>query len=192
MPPRILSPRVLDALSGIEMNGHAPRRDALRTHRRWRVPDGVSLLELLCAVVVVGVLATASYTGLTSYDRSRRAARVATLLEWEIKVARGYAVRSGRPMSLFIDEGMRSVALRDGPSTWRKLSLGEGAPQEVDGITLDLAGDSLVFSPRGLCVNCSASQFTNLSVTSGGRVAIVRIGMLGRPEPTLADASPTD
>jgi len=174
------------------MNGHAPRRDPLRAHRRWRVPDGVSLLELLCAVVVVCVLATASYSALTSYNLSRRAARVATLLEWEITVARGYAVRSGRPMSLFIDERVRSIVLRDGPSTWRKLSLGDGAPLEVDRLTLDLAGDSLVFSPRGLCANCSASHSTSLSVTSGGRVAIVRIGMLGRPEPVLADVSPTD
>jgi len=147
---------------------------------------------LLCAVVVIGVLATASYTGVTSYNRSRRAGLVADMLEWEITVARAYAVRSGRPMSLFVDERVRSVELRDGSSIRRRLSLGDGAPMRIDGLTLDLAGDSLVFSPRGLCVNCSPSHLTELTVTAGGRVAIVQIGMLGRPEPRLAHARPAD
>ena len=154
--------------------------------------DGISLLELLCAVVVVGVLATATYTGVTSYDRSRRAARVASLLQWEVTVARGYAIRSGRQMSLVVDEQARSVALRDGPVTWRKLSLGEGTAMRVDRLTLDLAGDSLVFSPRGLCINCSASHFTDLSVGAGGRVATIQIGRLSHPELHRADASPSD
>jgi len=156
------------------------------------VSDGVSLLELLCAVVVVGVLATATYTGVTSYDRSRRAARVASLLQWEVTVARGYAIRSGRPMSLVVDEQARWVALRDGGVTWRKLSLGDGAPMQVDRLTLDLPGDSLVFSPRGLCINCSANRLTDLSVGAGGRVATIQIGRLGHPELSSADASPTN
>ena len=170
----------------------APRLDALRTHPRWHVPDGVSLIELLCAVVVVGVLATASFTGLTSYNRMRRASQVAGLLEWEVTVARSYAIRSGRPMALVIDEGARSVMLRDGASTWRTLSLGDGAPLRVDSITLDLPGDSLVFSPRGLCVNCGAGAATGLSVVAGGRVARIRIGMLGSPAVPGMDGAATN
>src|SRR5688500_10901363 len=137
------------------MTHQASRRDVLRTHPRWHVPDGVSLVELLCAVVVVGVLATATFTSVTSYNRIRRASHVAGLLEWEVTVARSYAIRSGRPMSLVVDEPGRSVVLRDGGATWRTLSLGDGTPLRVDSITLDVPGDSLVFSPRGLCVNCT-------------------------------------
>jgi prepilin-type N-terminal cleavage/methylation domain-containing protein len=174
------------------MTARAHRSHTLRTLRRWRLSDGVSLLELLCAVVVVGVLATATYTGVRSYDRSRRAARVANMLQWEITVARGYAIRSGRQMSLIVDEQARSVALRDGEVTWRRLSLGDGTPMRVDRITLDLPGDSLVFSPRGLCINCSASRLTDLSVGSGGRVATIQIGRLGQPELHSADASPSN
>ena len=166
------------------------RRDTLRFHRRWRVPDGVSLVELLCAVVTVGVLATAGFTGATAWNRTQRAARVAQMLQWEITVARGYAIRSGRPMSLFIDERTRSVALRDGGSTWRKLSLGAGSPLEVERIALDLPGDSLVFSPRGLCINCSATRLVGLSVNASGRLATIQIGMLGRPELTGEASGP--
>ena len=168
----------------------ARRRDALRTHPRWHVPDGVSLIELLCAVVVVGVLATATFTGVTSYNRMRRASQVAGMLEWEVTVARSYAIRSGRPMSLIVDERSRSVVLRDGASVWRRLSLGEGAALRVDRLVLDAVGDSLVFSPRGLCINCSATALTSLSVTAGGRVARVRIGRLGSPpSPETAETS---
>ena len=156
----------------------ARRRDALRNHPRWRVPDGVSLIELLCAVVVVGVLATATFTGVTSYNRMRRASQVAGLLEWEVTVARSYAIRSGRPMSLVVDERARSVVLRDGASTWRTLSLGDGTRLRVDRLDLDIAGDSLMFSPRGICVNCGATRPVALSVAAGGRIARVRIAML--------------
>ncbi len=165
-----------------DMTDPLHRCDPLRLHRRWRVPDGVSLVELLCAVVTAGVLATAGFSAVTAYNRSQRASRVAELLQWEITVARGYAIRSGRPMSLFVDEHVRSVALRDGESTWRKLSLGDGSPLEVERLVLDLPGDSLAFSPRGLCVNCSATRLVGLSVDASGRLATVRIGMLGRPE----------
>ena len=173
------------------MIGRTHRSDPLRLHRRWGVPDGLTLLELLCAVVVGGVLATAGYSGATAWNESQRAARVAGLLQWEITVARGYAIRSGRPMSLFVDEGTRSIALRDGPSTWRKLSLGDGAPMEVDGITLDLPGDSLVFSPRGLCITCSEHRLSDLTVSAAGRVATVQIGMLLNPGLPNEDAGPT-
>ncbi len=174
------------------MTRQARRRDALRSHPRWHVPDGVSLIELLCAVVVVGVLATASFTGITSYNRMRRASQVAGLLEWEVTVARSYAIRSGRPMSLYVDESGRSVILRDGESTWRRLSLGDGAPLRVDRITLDAPGDSLVFSPRGLCVNCEAGAPAGLTVAASGRVATVRIGVLGAPVKPVADGTPSD
>ena len=170
----------------------ARRRDALRTHRRWRVPDGVSLLELLCAVVVSAVLATASYSAVTTYDRSRRAVRVAGLLEWEITVARGYAIRSGRPMSLVVDERARSIALRDGPSTWRRISLGDGVRLQVDAITLDVPGDSLLFSPRGLCLNCGRMRPAGLTVRAGGRVARVQVGMLGHPKAVTEELAPNE
>ena len=168
----------------------ARRRDALRNHPRWRVPDGVSLIELLCAVVVVGVLATAAFTGVTSYNRTHRASQVAELLEWEVHVARSYAIRSGRPMSLIVDERSRSVVLRDGASTWRRLSLGDGARLRVDRLTLDIPGDSLVFSPRGLCVNCAANTLADLSVAASGRFARVRVGRLGAPLSPTSEATP--
>ena len=170
----------------------ARRRDALRNHPRWHVPDGVSLIELLCAVVVAGVLLTATFTAVASYDRTRRASRVAGLLEWEVTVARSYAIRSGRPMSLIVDESARSVVLRDGASTWRTLSLGDGSRFRVDRLDLDIAGDSLLFSPRGLCVNCNAFSPTALSVAAGGRVARLRIGMLREPPAARQDGASTN
>ena len=169
----------------------APRRDALRTHRRWRVPDGVTLLELLCAVVVLGVLATAGFTAVTTWNRAHRASRVAALLRWEITVARSYAIRSGRPMSLVVDEHTRSVTLHDGTSMWRRLSLGSGTRMEVDRIRLDLPGDSLVFSPRGLCITCDPRMPSDLSVHAGGRSSTIQVGMLGHPDVATDGDGPT-
>jgi prepilin-type N-terminal cleavage/methylation domain-containing protein len=141
----------------------------------------VTLLELLCAVVVFGVLAgggTAIYDG---YMRAQRANQVAELLRWEITVARSYAVRTGRPMTLLIDEEMRSVTLRDGLVTRRFVQLGDAARLRVERLDLQIPGDSLVFSARGLCVNCPTAGFTELSIEAEGRTATVQVELLGRP-----------
>lgn len=161
----------------------ARRSDALRSHHRWRVPDGVSLVELLCAVVVVAVVSTAGYTGATSWSRAQRAARVASLLQWEVTVARSYAVRSGRSMSLVVNEITRTVILRDGSNAWRKLALGTGAPMEVERLSLDLPGDSLVFTPRGLCSNCGTGAPVDFAVSAQGRHAMIRVGMFRTLQP---------
>ena len=141
----------------------------------------VTLLELLCAVVVFGVLAGGGAAVYEGYMRAQRANQVAELLRWEITVARSYAVRSGRPMTLIINEGARSVTLRDGLVIRRFVSLGDAARLRVERLDLRIPGDSLVFSARGLCVNCRSEGLTELSIEAEGRTATVQVELLGRP-----------
>jgi prepilin-type N-terminal cleavage/methylation domain-containing protein len=162
---------------------------ASRTMRRrlsqLMMRPAVTLLELLCAVVVFGVLAGGGSALYDAWMRAQRASKVAELLRWEVTVARGYAIRSGRPMIIMIDETTRSVSLHDGPVIRRTVSLGDGARLRVARLDLDLPGDSLVFSARGLCVNCRIGGSTELSVEAEGRIATVHVEPLGRPQVTL-------
>jgi len=141
----------------------------------------VTLIELLCAVIVFGLIVGGGAAIRDRYMRVQRANQVAELLRWEITVARSYAMRSGRPMTLMIDEAARFVSLHDGDVVRRSVSLGEATPLRVERLTLAIPGDSLVFSARGVCVNCQPSGVTELSVEAEGRTATVQVEQLGRP-----------
>jgi hypothetical protein len=156
-------------------------------HLRTRL--AVTFLELLCAVILAGVILAGIHVLQSIHSRAQRANTVAEMLRWEITVARGYAVRSGRPMTLVVDEATRSVTLRDGAATWRHISLGEGAPLQVERLTLGSPGDSLVFSPRGVCVTCGGEAPTEMSIEAEGRSALVRVGLVGRAEVAPAAGS---
>ena len=86
----------------------------------------------------------------------------------EITVARSYAIRSGRPMTMVIDEVTRSVSLHDGAVVRRMVSLGDDARLRVERLAIEIPGDSLVFSARGLCVNCGLAGPTELSIEAEG------------------------
>jgi prepilin-type N-terminal cleavage/methylation domain-containing protein len=66
---------------------------ASRTMRRrlsqLMMRPAVTLLELLCAVVVFGVLAGGGSALYDAWMRAQRASKVAELLRWEVTVARG-------------------------------------------------------------------------------------------------------
>ena len=152
----------------------------------------LTVLELICAIVVLGILGTGGVLIHDAYGRAKRADRVAEMVRWEITVARSYAVRSGRPMTLLIDEHARSVSLRDGRFVQRTVSLGDGAPMSVETLRLEIPGDSLVFSPRGVCLSCSSAGTTNVLIEAQGRSATVRVGRLGAPQVTLSSAAGGD
>ena len=154
-------------------------------HRRLSqlmMRPAVTLLELLCAVVVFGVLVGGGRAVYDRHMRVQRANQVAELLRWEITVARSYAIRSGRPMTMVIDEATRSVSLHDGAVVRRMVSLGDDTRLRVERLAIEIPGDSLVFSARGLCVNCSLAGPTSLSIEAEGRLATVHVELFGRPQ----------
>jgi prepilin-type N-terminal cleavage/methylation domain-containing protein len=149
----------------------------------------VTLLELLCAVVVFGVLAGGGSMIYERYMRAQRANQVAALLQWEITVARSFAIRSGRPMTMIINETTRTMTLHDGSIIRRTVSLGDDARLRVERLDLRIPGDSLVFSARGLCINCPSIGATELSIEAEGRHATVYVELLGRRQPTGLERS---
>ena len=158
---------------------------ALTTARRrlsqLMLRPAVTLIELLCAVVVSGVLIGGGFAIYDRYMRAQRANQVAELIRWEITVARSYAVRTGRPMTIVINEVTRTISLRDGDVMRRTVNLGDASRLRIDRLDSGIPGDSLVFSPRGLCVNCREGATTDLSIEADGRMAIVHVELLSQP-----------
>jgi hypothetical protein len=151
---------------------------------------GISSLRIVIGLVALGLAGVVVAYSASAYSRAHRAERAAVALQWEITVARSYAVRSGRPMSLVVNEGARTVILRDGSSTWRTVSFADHWRTRLDRLDIDVDGDSLIFTARGLCTNCGRLQPTVLRIESAGRSAVVGVRRAGSAEIETAQLDP--
>ncbi len=144
---------------------------------------GMSLPELLMAIVVAGILMSIGYGGLHNYIFSQRGRRAAHTLAFQVTIARSLAIRSGQTISLVANETARSIVVRDSAGTvYRSLDLGSSGELTVERLDIELAGDSLVFSRRGMCLNCAAGGVTTIIVEGSQRRYTIEVSLLGRVE----------
>lgn len=146
---------------------------------------GFTMIETLITVTVIGVTAAISARELSRYLEQRRAIVAARQVQWEIAIARSFAVRLGRPVTTIVDEPLRLITTRDtSGAVLRTRSFDLKSDMPLHSLILDIPGDSLRFSERGLCLNCPASGSATFTVRASNRTRYVRIGLLGRGEIT--------
>jgi type IV fimbrial biogenesis protein FimT len=143
---------------------------------------GFTLVEVIITMIVLSLILGAGMASLHRYIRQQQVDRAADAILWEITVARSYAIRKGESVRLVIDEASRSLTVRDDAQTWRTLRLGPGTELPVDSLTIDIPGDSLIFSFRGFCLNCSNVSAATMAVKVGNKQRQVQVGFLGRAE----------
>jgi hypothetical protein len=87
-------------------------------------------------------------------------------------------------VALVADEASRTLILRDAFGTvYRTLHFGTTSEFGATGLAINTAGDSLAFSSRGVCLNCSANGSTTITTqTPGWRSLTMKVGVLGRAE----------
>ena len=119
-----------------------------------RGASGFTLLEILVAVVIAGLLMGLTASGMRTLDRQQRRERLAREVLWEVTVARSYALRGAVPMALVADSVNKTLMVRDGFGTvYRTLGFGIATEFSATGLVINTAGDSLAFSARGMCLN---------------------------------------
>lgn len=142
---------------------------------------GFSVAELLVVLAIVGVMAAIGARGLAPYMAQTRAITAARQVQWEVSVARSFAVRAARPMTLALDEANRVLTIRDSTGkVFRRKSFGRDSDLSLRSLQLDVPGDTLRFSERGLCLNCPASGPAVFIVTANDKKRYIRVGLLGR------------
>lgn len=157
--------------------------------------SGFTLIELLMVIAMISILVAVGARGARSLSSGQGPERLARTLLWEVSVARTYAIRAGDPVSLVIDRTNRRLITREpranATEVYRVTSFAPGSDLTVTSLaTTNLTGDSLVFSPRGLCTTCasvasSSASASSISVVSQGKTYRMTINRLGRVE--LAD-----
>ncbi len=144
---------------------------------------GFTVIELVIVMTVSGLLLSIGFASMRDYSRKQRARQAAEALAWSVQVARTYAIRAGRPMALIVDETNRTVLVRDTSGTVAyNRDFSDRSDFALEVLDLDLDGDSLVFSRRGLCMNCRSGGTTEFHVKSAGRMYALEVGLLGRTE----------
>jgi len=136
------------------------------------------------AIIISSLLMGMTVTGIRSFERQQRTERLARGVLWEVTVARSYAIRSAGTIALVADRATRTLIVRDAYGTvYRTLSFGSTSTFTATSLVINAAGDSLAFSSRGMCLNCSAGGTTTITTqTTGGKLITMTVGVLGRAE----------
>ncbi|MGH7544933.1 MAG: GspH/FimT family pseudopilin [Gemmatimonadota bacterium] len=137
----------------------------MRDSRRTR---GFSAIEMVTALVVVGIVASMGIGAYGEYARKTTARRAAEVFAADLALARSTAIRGRQTVSLTFDEtGLAYSVVAAGGAVVLTRAFGVGSDLRVDALDLEMAGDSLTFNSRG---------FADLSGASGsvGRAAFRR------------------
>jgi len=127
------------------------RNDGTRRRADPGSSAGVTLIELTVVLLLLS-LSLAAATGVFSAFQSRTAAhRAAQVFALDIGLARTSAVRSRETVVVDFDEAQMTYLLRfESGDTILKREFGESDEIWLDTVNLQLTGDSLAFSSRGV------------------------------------------
>lgn len=133
---------------------------------------GFTLLEIVLVLVITAVILT--YSGLTfsGYFQRSSARRAATVFAQDLAAARSYAIRSREPVVVRFFEGglWYQVETLDTATEVLRRRFGTNADIDLSAITVNTAGDSIVFSARGLASFAPASGVLGLATFSSGAI----------------------
>lgn len=128
-------------------------RPSSRGARVLRDNRGVTVLELVTALALVAVAGAVSFGSLFRYQESVAASRAARIVQADLQLARGLAIRARTTVSLVVNESQRSYVIRDTAGTvFHRRDFGDGGEIELTALTTQAAGDSLPFDGRGILV----------------------------------------
>lgn len=141
--------------------------------RCGRRAEGFTLIELTIALVISGLML--SFAGLTfaRYYTRNAARRAAQVFSQDLTQARTLAVRSQEPVVIRFYESSRwyEVEVQSTASeVTRRRFEGASADIALSAVTLDLTGDSLVFSTRGIADLSGAGGSLGTATFSSGDI----------------------
>jgi type IV fimbrial biogenesis protein FimT len=131
---------------------------------------GFTLIELIVVIAVSGVVITLGTLSFSGYFQRSSARRAAQIFAQDLVAARSFAVRSQEPVVIRFYESNRWYEVESQATATeiaRRRFAGNG---EIDlsGVTLDTAGDSLVFSTRGVADMSGAGGALGTATFSSG------------------------
>lgn len=140
--------------------------------------SGFTIIELLIAIVMTGVLLALVYGGYRQFNEATVVKKAAGLLGADVALARSYAIQRRSNVSLVADETARGYAIRDTSGVvLAQRSFDRTSSLPLDRLDVKADGDSLTFNSRGLLASGAGIE---LDVGRGDRDRTVSVNALGR------------
>jgi prepilin-type N-terminal cleavage/methylation domain-containing protein len=132
--------------------------------RRRRSRRGFSILELVVAIVVIGILASISVGKMHDVIVQQRVYRASNIVQTNVEAAWALAARNRRPIRISWDASSSQMRITDraGTTTFRKASLGAD-PYGLAAGTVTFSSSPIEVYPDGLA---SDTLLITLSITS--------------------------
>lgn len=134
---------------------------------------GVTLLDLLLALTLLGILLLLGMVRLGPLVDAARTRTTAARLLGALEAARGAAMRLGTPATLELSAArwtVRAVVAGDTIVAWG------GESHAAEGVTLGGAGAPIRFGPAGLTVGVANRTFTLERGTARRTIVLSRLG----------------
>lgn len=147
--------------------------------RRLRTRRGFSILELVVAIVVIGILASISVGKMHDVIVQQRVYRASNNIQTNVEAAWSLAARNRRPIRISWDASTSQIKITDraGTTTYRKASLGAD-PYGLAPGTVTFSSSPIEVYPDGLA---SDTLLITLSITSPAvtkRIWVSRAGLV--------------
>ncbi|MDX1647121.1 MAG: GspH/FimT family pseudopilin [Longimicrobiales bacterium] len=133
---------------------------------------GFTLMELIVVLTVGAVIVTLGTLGLSGYVQRSAARQAAQIFAQDLVAARSFAMRSQEPVVVRFYETGRWYEVR-GQSSATEIArrrFGGGGDIDLEALSLDTAGDTLVVDPRGMMDMSGASGALGTASFSSGAV----------------------
>lgn len=114
--------------------------------------DGFTLMEIAIVVTISAVIVTLGALTFSGYFQRSAARQAAQVFAQDLAAARGYSVRAREPVVLRFYEGTlwyEIVTQTTATEVVRRRFSGTSADIDLSSVSLDMAGDTLVFDARG-------------------------------------------
>ena len=146
---------------------------------RWQDQTGLTIVELLIAIVMLTILMGLGFQGVQAFSRSAVPDRAASVVAADIGLARSYAVQRAEDVSLVADEANRSYEIRNaGGDVLQRRSFGASTDLPLTVLDVQTPGDDITFNARGMLAG-GASSIT-VEIARFGTEREISVNALGR------------
>ncbi len=134
--------------------------------------NGFTLIELLIVMTISVIILSFGGLAFSGYFQRNSARSAAQIFAQDLTAARSFAVRSQEPVVIrFFESGLwYQVASQSTATEIARRRFGVSADVDLSAITFDVAGDSLVFSTRGIADMSGAGGSLGTATFSSGDV----------------------
>jgi Tfp pilus assembly protein FimT len=155
------------------------------TARRLRGESGITLVELVVVVAIMGLISAMAIPRFTNYVAALRARGAANQLVSDIAYTRMMAVREGRTTSLTAAANVYTIVVENTDGSVRRTLRTVRVQNSFAGTTLtgDAGNGRVAFDSRGVRTGNSTAGFTLARLGRSQHLTISAIGRVTRDTP---------